>query len=412
MKYAAKGIDAYNQWKQKNPQTAKDLESVLNIASLFPIKKGADIAGKGISKGVTEAVKTASKANKVAGDLGKTVTAQVTGLSPQTVKTLITKPQAVTKAEKAGTTGETLAEKVKTALTNRITDLSSTGKKYEAIRRSQEKVEVGDIVKSTLGKYGIGLDDKGKILVTAESVPLKSGDKKALQDFVDVFGREKVLSSNAFMNARTSLSNLSGFDLDKSDISKIIAKDLRSQYDNAGKFQLTGLAELDAKYSSEKHALSKIKKEYLTKAENGAYTLKDTAISKIANATNEGRQAVLNRLEKLIPGIGEEINIYRALKDIEAVKGQKVGAYTASAFKGGLGGYAATGGNPFGAAIGMILSSPQVAVPMIKTYGKLKNLSSETINKIITKMKTGKALLDDEKKIVGEAIIKKINRNK
>ena len=45
------GVESYNQFKQENPETARNLEAVVNIASLLPIGKGAQIAGKGAIKG-------------------------------------------------------------------------------------------------------------------------------------------------------------------------------------------------------------------------------------------------------------------------------------------------------------------------------------------------------------------------
>lgn len=45
------GVESYNQFKQANPETAGNLEAVINIASLFPIGKGAEIAGKGAIRG-------------------------------------------------------------------------------------------------------------------------------------------------------------------------------------------------------------------------------------------------------------------------------------------------------------------------------------------------------------------------
>jgi len=401
LKIASAGADAYSKWKKSNPSTAKDLESVLNIASLFPIGKGTQMAGKATANTAKVAGKGVAKVGSGIGEAGKVTTASVTGLSKDTINTLIKNPKAITAAQKAGMDASSLGNKVKTALTSRIEDLRSTGKKYEVIRRSPEKVIIPeDTVTKTLNKFGIELDANGKIVTTVESVPLKAGDKKELQDFIDLFGNQKELSGNAFMNARTNLTNLSGFGTDKSDISKVIAKEIRKNYDDLGKSQLTGLKSLDAKYSAEKTSLSKIKKEYIDK--DGGF--KDTALSRISNATNEGRQNVLARLEKLIPGISEEINIYKAVRDIEAVKNQKVGAYANNALRSGVGGFAVSGGNVGGAIVGAILSHPSVAVPIIKAYGRIKNINKRSVDNIINKMKSGKSLLDKETKFINSAL--------
>jgi hypothetical protein len=44
---AKQGMESYGAWKQSNPEYAKDLEAVVNIATLFPIGKGTQLAGKG-----------------------------------------------------------------------------------------------------------------------------------------------------------------------------------------------------------------------------------------------------------------------------------------------------------------------------------------------------------------------------
>lgn len=58
-----KGLDIYNEWATKNPRIAKDLEGVLNIASILPVGKGGQMAGKGA---VSIAGKTALAGEKVA----------------------------------------------------------------------------------------------------------------------------------------------------------------------------------------------------------------------------------------------------------------------------------------------------------------------------------------------------------
>lgn len=43
---AKAGVEAYQNWKAKNLNIAKDLESVVNIATLFPVGKGVQVGGK------------------------------------------------------------------------------------------------------------------------------------------------------------------------------------------------------------------------------------------------------------------------------------------------------------------------------------------------------------------------------
>lgn len=48
------GVETYNEFKAKNPIAARNLEAVVNIGSLLPIGKGAQVAGKGTEVLATE----------------------------------------------------------------------------------------------------------------------------------------------------------------------------------------------------------------------------------------------------------------------------------------------------------------------------------------------------------------------
>jgi len=57
-------IGSYEAFKSKHPEAAKDLEGIVNIASLFPVGKGGQLVGKGIKRGAEitqEGVGTAIK---------------------------------------------------------------------------------------------------------------------------------------------------------------------------------------------------------------------------------------------------------------------------------------------------------------------------------------------------------------
>lgn len=404
---AAKGMEYYDKWKNNNPQTAKSLESIVNIASIAPIGEAAKVAEKGGEAALKGAGTIAKGAGKAVESTGKYAAAQASGLSMKTIENIIANPNALTEAEKAGLDALHLGSRVKNAIDNRVGDLRSTGKAYEVIRQGKEMVNVPrEVITNVLDKYGIKLDDAGKIITSAESVPLKPGDIASIENFVKQYGHE-ILSGNAFMNARTALSQMADYGSDKSSFSKLISRALRKSYDTLGKEQLgkgasTGLAALDAIYAPEKTALNALKKEFIDRTTG---ELKDTALTRIVNATNEGKQNVINRLEQLVPGITEDINMFKALKDIEAVKSQKVGAYASNAFKSGLGGFAISGGSPIFALAGMVLTSPQVVVPILKNYGRLKGFSTKIIDGIINKMKGGVSLLDNEKKIINNSLI-------
>lgn len=216
------------------------------------------------------------------------------------------------------------------------------------------------IINDVLDKYKIKVGADGKVITSPESIPLTVADRGALEDFLSVYGGQTELSGNAFLNTRSAISQLSKYDAAKTGNLQKVARDLRSAYDEAGKSQIDGLVQLDSKYSTEKQILDQIRKDYLTK--DG--TFKDGAVNKIANLTGKGKEQVLDRLEEIVPGIGDRIKVLKAVEDIQAATGQKVGTYA----RGTLAAVGAGTGN-IPAIIAAIVASPTVAVPLIRAYG-------------------------------------------
>jgi len=397
-------LGKYAKWKQENPRAAANLEGIVDIASILPAPKAAGVAVKGakeagmLAKETTKlAGKAAVKTGEVAGATGRFGAAQATGLSPSTIKEIIANPKAFAKEEIEQISRGSLADRVKSSIDDKLEELSITGKEYEVIRKSTDKVAIPEeTVEGVLAKYGLQIDESGRIITTAESVPLEVGDVTALERFVAQYGKETELSGNAFLNTRKALSNLSRYDVGKTDISDRIARDLRSTYDELGKTQLKGLAESDARYAPQVAQLNQIKKDYL----NPDGTLKDGALNKLANLTGKGKDLTLKRLEEIIPGVSTDIKILKAIEDIEIAGGQKVGTYMRGA---GIG-FVAGGGSPIGAVLGIILASPSVSVPILRGYGLLKGMTKDAIDKIITKLKSGKKLTRSEGKIFAEAV--------
>lgn len=383
-------------------------------------------AAGGVTGGVISGVPAAARtAKNVTNSLAKFGTSQITGLSPETIKTLIHNPQGVDAAVQEGISRNSLGSKVETALNQRLDELSHTGKEYNQIRNGPDSVEIPQgTVEAVLQKHGLQmeLDQKSQqnavesltgqnrfgqdvnnrpkiaIRTTANSVPMKPGDIAALESWINQYGGESTLTGNGFLNARKGLSQLAEFGQDpsKSDISNVIAKDLRHLYDTVGKKQIPGLAELDAKFAPEKKLLERVRKDYL----NPDGSLKDNALNKIVNLTGKGKDIVLERLKQISPGIEQDINILRSLEDIQVASGQKVGTYV----RGGIAGFAFSGGNPIAVVVSAILATPEIAVPIIKNFGKAQKIASPVIEGIITKMRKGQPLGELAKKLISRAI--------
>lgn len=394
-------VENYNKFKEAHPEIAGDLEAVGNIlnagAVLTPAGRVTQVAGKGIAKTAEIAAEGVAKTASGAGKVGQFATSQATGLSPSTLKQIIDTPGAFTKEEMAKIDAGSIANKVKTALDKRIDELGETGKEYQTIRESGEVVNLRpDTITGVLDKYKINLGEDGKISLTAESPALSQGDVAALERFIGQYGQPSEMSANAFLNARRGLSELSRYDASKTDLSDKIAREIRAAYDEQGKTQLTGLADLDAKYAPEVRDLTRLKKDFL----NPDGSLKDNALSKLSTLTGANKEIILGRVEKLVPGITQDVNILKAIKDIEYAKGQKVGAY----LRGGAGGFIVSGGNPVFTVLSAIMTSPQVAIPMIRAYGNVKQSVKGTVGGIIKKLKTGTELVGEEVEVFQDAL--------
>lgn len=353
------------------PEGAPEYKSLLETELGKKIDAGISRASGIVTKPITVPAKGALKIGK---SLAKFGTSQATGLSPKTIETLINNPKDFSAVEASKYTREGIASEVKQGIDSRIADLQETGKGYEAVRTGVEKISISpEAVNAVLDKYRIKVGPDGKIITSQESLPLSAGDRAALQDFVAVFNTTQ-LSPNAFLNARTALSNMAKFDATKTNASTTLARELRTVYDTAGKDQIKGLKELDKIYSAEKEILTKIKRDYL----QADGTFKDGAVSKISNLNRAGREQILSRLENIVPGIGKKLTILNALEDIANTQGQKVGTY-GRALLGGAG--LATGN--LAAIVAAILASPAIASQILRGYGRLRGVSSAVIEKAI-----------------------------
>jgi hypothetical protein len=399
-------VGYYKRFKEANPEMAGNVEAIGNVvdlgASLTGAGVGTKVAGKAALKAGEKTLETTGKVvektAETAGKVSRFGVSQATGLNPSTIDQILKTPGMFTAKEMAKIDRESIANTVKSALDKRLEALSETGKEYDTIRKGVGKVVVPEnTVSDVLGKYGIQVGENGKLITTAESVPLSSGDIASIEGFIKQYGSSQEMSGNAFLNARKALDNMAKWDANKTDVSQRISRDLRQAFDASGKEQLQGLAELDAKYAPEVKLLSGVKKKLL----NPDGSLKDTAISTLANLTGKGKEQILARMEKIIPGISEKVNILKSIEDIEHAQGQKVGAYFRGV-GGALAGASVSGGT--GAIIGAIVASPTIAISMLRNYAKVRNIAKESVEKITSKMKSGASLVGNEAKIFEESL--------
>lgn len=343
----------------------------------------------GVATAVSGVIPAAAPFVRMFGKVAKFTTSQLTGLNPETVTTLITNPKGITQAQAEGLSRLNLASQVKKAFDGRLSQLTSTGKEYQAIRNAPGKfILPNNTIENVLNKYGVKVEG-GNIIVGPESTPLKPGDRRAIEDFISQYGDAKTYSSNALLNVRRALDNMASYESDKSGVSQAISKELRHVYDGYAKRFLPGLKELDAKFAPEKKIIKQLSKDFFTPEGE----LKDEAINKIANSVGKGKDKLLARLEELVPGITQKAQILKAIEDIGAANGQKVGTYMRANPLVVGGSFLA---NPVLGFLSIAASVPSIAVPIIKSVGLVRGWSSDAVTNLIFNILSGKTLTNSE----------------
>lgn len=403
-----------------SPAQQRDVDAAVGTLSLL-----TDIAGMGAGKalggaaatGVKAAERTgadiASAGARIAGgalnkgaDTGKIASefafTQVTGLSPDTLKTIIKSPRAFEDAQKSGMGRFTVAQQVEDKINTKIADLSETGAAYKSIReKSGElagKVSVApDFVDSEIRKAGFSIED-GKIIATTKSPTRNRADINALQEFYNNWAGKDTLGADEFLNMRTDLAELANFDKisGKTSVSDTIAKGIRKSLNNNYRGQIAGLKELDDKFSVQVAEVKALKKEFFDPKTG---ELKDSAINRIANATGKGKDKLLDRLRELDPQIEDQVRMIKALEDVEYAKGQKVGTYLRAGIGIGVG-----VSNPIAGFSAFVLTSPDMVVNYLKFVAEKSPAIRNKILGIEKKIADGTKLTGEEASLFSKAL--------
>lgn len=398
---AGKGVAeaAYYGIKGDSNKAVEGLEkaqrNVINdpVGSVLPFimlaEGGAKVLDKAkVTKGATAAVdaaisKTAqtvtkpvgyvfNKAGQMVKDTTKFATSQATGLQPTTISEVMKNPDAFVRETRGSIDRASLGTEVKAALKERTASLKETGETYAPVRNRTTPVTVEptfltDIIRETTG---LELTKGGKLKSSAASKIREAKDVRALQNFYDRYQlkfKKGAMTTNEFLNMRTDLAKLSKFEreLGKSQPVEAVTKVIRKKANTAYRSQVKGLKAIDNAYAKQSLELKELGKGFLDR--NGNLT--DAAMNRIANATGKGKDLLLGRLEQISPGITRKIKILKAIEDIEHASGIKVGTYNRGIIMGGL---TLTAGL-IPALIEAILTSPEVAVPLLRKYSLLKN---------------------------------------
>lgn len=341
-----------------------------------PTTKYSDAFGKSVEMVASPVTKTAGligKALPSIGGIGTSLVSHLTGLDPQTVGQIISNPSEFSKIKQEAMSRQSLASDFSNAIDNFIETKKDTGTEYGAIRTMDKPVQVPpNFIQDTLGEFKLGLK-KGKVVADTTSLTRNPADIKAVQNFVDNWGKKTSLTPEEYLNMRKDIEGIAkhGKDIGTNIDAQKVGKRLYDQANEKIGKQIPGLRELDAKMSPQIEQFKQIKKDFL----NPDGTFKDGAISKISNAAGRGKENLLARMEELSPGITQRIKILKAVEDIQHASGLKVGNYTQAGLKtAGL-----IGSGLPGFLIAQILTSPEMAVPILRKAGYIGAKASSVI---------------------------------
>lgn len=326
---------------------------------------------------------TGALLNKGAG-VGGFIASQATGLDRSTIAQIITNPESFTADQIANASRAGIAHDIETALQNKETELSDTGKSYSPYRETPSPIETAPDYLDNAFREGAGVEVKdGVITPTSGSLVRNTADINKLQQIYNLYKPDFLngtMDSNKFLNLRSDLAEKANFGNGLTKNLERAAAGIRDDLNKTYRTQVPGLDAKDELYSAQKPEFDKLRKGILDKEGN----LQESAINKIANAGGKGKDLFLEKLEQIEPGITKRLQIQKAIEDIERSGENKVGTYARALEPGGALVALATGhiGIAAGALTALILSNPSAAVKILSVFGKNKELISAVISKL------------------------------
>lgn len=402
--WVKQGMEAYGEFAQANPRAAQNLEAFTNIGLSAAwssegqkliwegVKKVSQWAGK-VTAPLKPIIKKASDSvSSGLGNIAESVGATATGLQRWTLWTVRKSPELFRQARKWAISRESVVDQTVWAIQKRLDDLSEIGSWYDKIKR-------GAVVASWDDISGVYLKNAGNV----STRQLTKADRSTLQDLSDYMSEYKGNITDAdLLSLRRQIDSVlydptTWMPRKLTPQANKIVNDVRADINTMAKDRIKWLAELDAQYAPEVALLKKVKKDIF----NSDGTLKDSAISTLANITGKGKEAKLTRLEKILPWIGDRVEAMKAYEDILNASGNKVGTYG----RGALAAAWAFTINP--SVIGAwVATHPRVVSFVLEKYW----LSKKAIAEMVAKKKFSKSdanTISEALKSVGKSKVEK-----
>lgn len=227
---------------------------------------------------------------------------------------------------KGDKTAVQIGDGIKERLDSMIEEKENVGRQY----MKDKKVDtsgIKDKINSVLDKVGVKLWDDGELTFVSNKFTAteKMGIRKAVRTLLggEVGGEMEMwikagedIAENLW-DIRKKLDNMKIWDTNTIawlwKVAKDLVRDLRGVIDSELKQQVPGWKEADADYSRLLSEIKEFKKWWFDKEGN----LVDSAYSKIRNLTRKGNEMKLERLEKYMPWITNELRSLAAAEMLD-----------------------------------------------------------------------------------------------
>ena len=285
-------------------------------------------------------------------------------------------------------TVDTVYDDLKSKISEERLKNSEMGKQYDTLRKNKTRVVdtkwITQDMKKVLADNGITID-KDWNLKYRQINKFNAKQKAALEaawDQLKFIEKKKNINAWNVLDMRQKFDDMLNWDGKAMDLNgdlsavdkatESLIREMRGVIDNRAKTSVVWLKELDTKYGSALEDMQQIRKDWL----NPDWTLKDSARSKLRNLTKAGNEERLARLEKLVPGITDDLKALDVGLTVQRATWQGVGQYA----KGGL----------ITAWITTAMHNPALGIPMAiawvfatpKNFVKLIEMYPDIGNKI------------------------------
>jgi len=225
-------------------------------------------------------------------------------------------------------TRDSLTQWAGTLLNKQIQELSETGRWYSQIRDSWIPIDVSSkkpAINKILSDETIMVDWKGMLDFTDSAIESKA-DQAQLQKVYDYFNRWEV-TPDVYLNKKKAIRDMTDFSQGNTDQTNRILKQIGAERKSAWHESIPELKQLDAIYEPQINDINEIRNKIF----DNKWNLREWATSYIMNSLWANRDITLQKLEKLIPEISEQVKAIRAVEDISNSKWIKPWTYNKTA---------------------------------------------------------------------------------